>query len=351
MTRSPVRQMMSLRVYEESRDDAACTQSNRIDIRNSYHYWYFDSNPTCGGIKGQAESSFTGMERYRRQVRHLNTIGDPSEVWYTGEAMTKDSGQTGVRHALDQVADFACYYGTGRLAELAAYDLVIVQAAHYAAEDLSVLSSQGVNVLAYLSIGEVPDAEVDERWALVDPTTGDRACNEIWATTLVDCRSSAWRDFLIEERIPALLQEAGGGVFLDTVDAHDRYPFTRDGTIALLRTIRESFPDAEIVVNRGFSILDTVMSIANGIVFEAFSTHYTGTGYETWPDADLAWTSSVAQRLRQTAPIPVFTIDYAGPADRSLRRLAERRARAYGFIPFVSTYLLDWLPAAPSRTR
>lgn len=244
---------------------------------------------------------------------------------------------------LGQLSNFACYYGLNRLEQLAAYDLVILQAEHYTPEAIASLPCQAV--LGYLSLGEVADDDVHTSWVLREPASGAVARNPRWQTTFVDCRSAAWQQFVVGTRIPALLRRGIDGFFLDTVDVQDGYPETRRGVERCLKRIRECYPDLLLVVNRGFSILDTVATVADAVVFEAFTTYHGGQRYAAWAGGELDWTAQMALELQRTlGQRPVLTIDYAAPEDHDLRALAEKRAQTYGFLPFVSTYTLDWLP-------
>lgn len=244
---------------------------------------------------------------------------------------------------LNDIANFACYYGLNRLKQLAAYDLAIVQAEHYTRDEVEGLPCQAV--LGYLSLGEVADGTVQADWALRDAVSGAVARNPRWQTTFVDCRAGAWQRYVIDVRIPELLDRGIHGFFLDTLDVQDDYPETRPGVERCLLRIREHYPDIVLIVNRGFGILETVAAVADAVVFESFTTHHDGSRYGVWPESDLDWTALMATRLRHALdPRPILTIDYAAPDDVALRAHAERRARSYGFLPFVTTYALDALP-------
>lgn len=249
---------------------------------------------------------------------------------------------------LHEVTRYACYYGWGRLPQLATYDLAILQAAAYTPQEIAWLDTQGTGALAYLSIGEAPSTEVDAPWVIRDPVTDAPLRNAQWGTLLVDCRYTAWQEHLLSSAIPELLAHGFAGLFLDTVDIQDHAPHTRPGVVELLARMRDAYPTTTIVVNRGFSILETVLAVADGVLFEAFSTHYDGRGYAAWEGADLAWTGATVVRLRQASDhIPVFALDYAPPEDQELRERAKRRAQAYGMASFVAPYHLDWLPEEP----
>jgi polysaccharide biosynthesis protein PelA len=246
---------------------------------------------------------------------------------------------------LSSITHYACYYGWGRLAQLATYDMVILQAAAYGPQDIAWLEAQGTRTLAYLSVGEVPSDEAHPTWMLNDPATGAPILKRQWGTVLVDCRSPQWQEHLLDVSIPGLLSQGVTGLFLDTVDVQDSVPATRQGVVELLQRVRLGHPEAVLLVNRGFSIMEAVLAVADGVLFEAFTTHYDGNDYAAWEGTDLAWTGATAMRLRQASPhMPVFALDYARPGDPTLRDRAERRARAYDMHSFVAPYRLDWLP-------
>jgi len=250
------------------------------------------------------------------------------------------------RLALGDVRSFACYYGMGRVAALARHDLVIVQAANYSVGDLRALARDGVAVAAYLSLGEEPTVPRAAPWALRDPRSGALVTNPRWDTTLVDCRSDRWHTEVLQRRIPQTLQQGATGLFLDTVDVQDAHPETRQGVIDLLAAIRHSYPDVVLVVNRGFTILETVLDVAAAVAFESFSSRHDGTGYRRWTGESLAWTARVAAQLNaRRGRRPVLALDYAAPADEELRAHTAARARRYGFLSFTGTQALDWLPS------
>ncbi|MEJ5308282.1 MAG: endo alpha-1,4 polygalactosaminidase [Anaerolineae bacterium] len=240
---------------------------------------------------------------------------------------------------------FACYYGLDRLDRLAEYDLVIVQAELYTAADLKGLQERGTLPFGYLSLSEVADTETTAPWALREGKAGTVVRNPHWQTVLVDCRTPAWQRFVLDEQIPRLVAHGIYGLFLDTVDVDPRFAETWPGVAQLLRRIRWEHPELALLTNRGFSILDAVAETVDGVVFESFSTYYDEAGYAAWTGTDLQWTEQAAVRLQAVMGTrPILALDYAPPDDQPLRLYAERRARAYGFIPFVGVGHLDTLP-------
>ena len=254
---------------------------------------------------------------------------------------------------LNEPLSFACYYGPARLRDLASYNLVLVEPAYYAPAQVAQLRARDVQAIAYLSIGYEPAPGVGERWHVTDPSTGLPVRDPRWDTLLVDCRSPVWQDHVVCQRIPDILARGFQGLLLDNLDVQERYADTRPGVISLIQRIRRAHPDLILVANRGFSILDALVTSVDTVLFEAFTTYHDGKSYAAWKGADLAWTEIQARRIRSlNCAWPVLALDYAAPQDAELRCLAAARASAHGFISFVSTWALDWLPdAAPSTPR
>ena len=245
---------------------------------------------------------------------------------------------------LKKIANYACYYGTGRLLDVAAFDLVILQPAHYTIDQIKLLRARGTHTIAYLSIGETAKLDSAADWYMLEPQSRVPARNPRWQTAFVDCRAPAWQAHLLQRRIPDILARGFEGLFLDTLDIQDIYPETRPAVIRLLHRIRDQYPNLILVANRGFSVLEQVIANLDAVVFEAFSTYYDNGRYQAWGGSDRAWTETIAAQLRAISGRPILALDYAVPDDHRLRGIAKSRAHEHGFLSFVSTYALDWLP-------
>jgi polysaccharide biosynthesis protein PelA len=241
---------------------------------------------------------------------------------------------------------YACYYGRGRLLDLAAYDLVILESAGYFPEEVAYLRSCGVCVTAYLSIGSEANPGTGRDWHMIDPVTGCPDGDPRWDGLWVDCGSPAWQTHVLDESIPAILGRGFQGLLLDNLDVQESHSETRSGVIELVQRIRTAYPGLMLIGNRGFSVLDALLPTVDAILFEAFTTYHDGDRYAAWSEAGLAWTEDKALWLRSLGhELAVFALDYAAPRDFALRHLAKSRALVHGFPSFVSTRALDWLPA------
>ena len=244
------------------------------------------------------------------------------------------------------VINFACYYGSGRLDDLAAFDLTILQPLHYTQQDNERLRLAGCACLAYLSLGELAEEDAAAQWRLLDRQTGQALRNQRWGTVYVDCRLGAWQDEVVNRRVPAITERGFAGLFLDTIDVQEIFPETRAGVVELVQRLRAGYPELLLAANRGFSILPHIMPAIDAIVFEAFTTHCQDGSYAAWRGPDLLWTEHRATELRAICgDRPILALDYAAPEDDTLRRLAERRAAGHSFLSFVTTCYADWLPA------
>lgn len=251
-----------------------------------------------------------------------------------------------------RINDFVCYYGPGRLHDLAVFDLAILQPAHYTRPEIEHLRRSGCVCLAYLSLGELPEQQALPPWRLIDPLTGQTVRNPRWNTIYLDCRLATWQDEVIQRRVPAILERGFAGLFLDTLDVQELYPATRPGVVQLVQRLRSCNPALFLAANRGFSLLPQIIPMLDAVVFEAFTTHCQDGSYAAWTGPDLLWTEGKAAELRAICnDRPILALDYAAPEDDMLRRLAKERAAKHGFVSFITTCHLNTLPAWTASGR
>jgi hypothetical protein len=150
---------------------------------------------------------------------------------------------------------------------------------------------------------------------------------------------------LLHQIIPDIVSTGFAGLFLDTIEIQDRYPEMRQSVVRLIQSIRKHYPDLLLIGNRGFSILDEIAGSLDAILFEAFSSHYTNGQYQTWKNDEWAWTEHMAKLLQTIyGKCTILALDYADPEDLTLHSLAKERSQAFGFLSFVTTWKIDWLP-------
>jgi len=260
--------------------------------------------------------------------------------------------------------------GIGPVAAQPAGSLYINYSASVAPHDLAVCTTNiihaeaktrldearqaGCSVLAYLSAVEVASNAPYRKRFLRDkiPVLGK---NETWNSELADVSSPLWADLLAD-----LADEAAAkgfdGFFLDTVDSVEvlskkhpgRAAAFRAGLVQAIKEIRRRHPDKKIMVNRGFSILDEIRPLINGVLAESlYQTYFFDKKeYGVVSEQD---TGQLLGLLHKADGLPVYVVDYVDPQKAELARETAEKIRAAGFIPYVTTPDLYGKMLAPIR--
>lgn len=245
------------------------------------------------------------------------------------------------REMMKTIQNYMVYYGTGRVDDLAHYDLAIVQPDTLTSEELVSLKERGTLVVAYLSVGEVEpnrawytDGRANPRWIL--------GKNQDWGSYFIDARQTGWQELMIN-LTGEFIDKGFQGVFMDTVDTASAYPETQEGMIALIHGLREAYPNALLIQNRGMSIADEVASDLDGLMFEDVSTTYDfeKQEYQTRENSDEI---SAMADFKARTNLPILGLDYAPVDNPGMAYQAVKQSQENGFIPCVSTINLDDIP-------
>jgi len=150
----------------------------------------------------------------------------------------------------------AFFYGKPvPVGQLGRFDWVVVEPDHLDARGLDELQRAGVQVFAYLSLGEAAPEAIDPGWIL--------GRNAPWGSVIVDPRAAEWRSRILA-RVDALAARGFHGLFLDTLDSYAmvlRADARRAAAVAmasLIRDISDHHRDVKLLFNRGFELLDDV---------------------------------------------------------------------------------------------
>ncbi len=248
------------------------------------------------------------------------------------------------REKFGQIDDYIVYYGEGRADDLAQFDAAIIQPDTLSDDELLTLTNSGTQTIAYLSIGEVEpyrdwynDGRVSTDWIL--------GHNPNWDSYYVNANETGWQDLMIEI-VGEYLARGFAGIFLDTVDTVDLFPDTESGMIELIARLRENFPDAILVQNRGFGVLDDTVDSIDGVMFEDLSTSYDfdDETYEQISPEDNQEVIDQLVQLHTETGLVVLALDYAEPDDRETAEAAREIALTYGFISYVAEISLQEIP-------
>lgn len=202
--------------------------------------------------------------------------------------------------------------------------------------------------IAYLGVGETHGGapwsrRIDERWVL--------GRNPSWGGRIMDVASPRWRALLLEEIVPEIFARGFKGLFLDALDSHVAVlpaGAERDerwaALAALIKALRVRFPEAVLIANRGFEVLDEVAPALTAVAAESLFAGYDPAAerYREVSKNDRAWLSGQLGRARALG-LPTIVIDYLPPRRRAEARSVAARIAAEGHIPWVAPAELDGL--------
>lgn len=248
-----------------------------------------------------------------------------------------------------------CYSDRPEPFDLARYQVVVLDS--HSHPPLGPLIDRNRTVLAYLSLTQIGRGRpafpaLQQAGVVLEP-------HPVWPDAhYLDFRHPDWARTVLEQMIPQALEAGFSGLFLDTLDdaayleERDprRYQGMREAAVRLVRAIRMHYPQIVLMVNRGFALLPEIAGSIDILLGESvLGTFDPATrAYARVPDADAAWQVNALRSAKQLNPaIRIFTLDYWDPADREGVRRLYREQRANGFVPYVSTPMLDTIVEEP----
>lgn len=242
------------------------------------------------------------------------------------------------------IKTWVCVYDDGvSPADVSKFDLAVLDADSH--PPLEQVASTTLKI-GYVSLGEV------ERqrwfWQKLEGKNLIVGKNPNWDSFMIDVRQKAWHTFVLDTIIPPVLEQGFDGLFLDTIDTaeylekyykKEKFPGAEAAMVKLIQSIRTRYPDVLLIANRGFSILEKIAPVIDGILAESVFTEIDFKNNTT----SLREASLYEEQLKKLAIVKrefklvVFTLDYFNDEtdDRINQVIAE--SRAHDFVPFVST--------------
>jgi len=211
--------------------------------------------------------------------------------------------------------------------------------------------------LAYLSAGEVdafrPHFEAVRREGLL------QGRNQRWGSHFVDVRDPRWQARVLDELVPAILEQGFDGVLLDTLDSAiyleeqdpETYKGMQSAACRLVLAVRERYPGILIAVNRAYPLLPCMENHIDFLLAESLygSYDFERKTYRKVPrgESESQMDALVAARKRRPE-LTVLSLDYWDPNDPAGIKRLYRKQIANGFHPYVTTILLDSLGPFPA---
>jgi polysaccharide biosynthesis protein PelA len=225
--------------------------------------------------------------------------------------------------------------------ELQAFDLVVVDPDHV--PEPTTLTLPHTRLAAYVALGEVHPSRP---YAAAIPKAWFKGENQDWASRLVDQSQADWPRFFTDRVITPLWAKGYRTFFLDTLDSYQLFAKTpaaraqqEAGMVAVITAMKQKYPEAKLIFNRGFEILPQVHHHVEMVVAESLFQGYDAgkKAYVDVSEADREWLLTQLRRARDEFHLAAGVIDYLPAGQRQKARDTVKKIEALGLIPWVTT--------------
>jgi polysaccharide biosynthesis protein PelA len=226
---------------------------------------------------------------------------------------------------------------------LRSFDVVVVDPDHVIDPKPHLQLSAGKSELfAYVSIGEV---QASRKYFMQMPPSMTTGENKVWSSKVIDQSHPAWPQFFVEQIVTPLWANGYRGFFLDTMDSYQLIAKTdiqrqaqTKGLVAALKLLKAKFPQAKLIANRGFELLDTIHPLLMGMAAESLFSRYdhSNKAYSLVPENDFKWLKNQLDIARDKYKLTAISIDYVDPKNRQKTLDVARQIRALNFVPYVT---------------
>ncbi|WP_308389997.1 endo alpha-1,4 polygalactosaminidase [Acidithiobacillus sp. AMEEHan] len=196
-------------------------------------------------------------------------------------------------------------------------------------------------VFAYVSIGETTPG--DDRYAQL-PESCVLGRNAAWGGKIIDLAHAQCRDFLLQKVIDPIWAEGYRGFFLDTLDSYEAVTegaarkAQEQGLVDLIQAIKAAHPQAQLIANRGFSVLPQIHQDLSAVLAESLF-HEWNQSAQSYQEVSASNREALVTELRkaQSFGLPAIVIDYLPTKlNREGWWKDAEKIRALGFIPYVT---------------
>ncbi len=246
----------------------------------------------------------------------------------------------GISNLASAAPSVAFFYGNkAPLPQLCFYDWIVIDPySNFAPNDCQ----PKTQAFAYVSVGEVDSyvpyaKDIRPTWVI--------GRNQAWNNSrILDQSNPEWQSFFIQHIIDPLWKQGYRGFFLDTLDSyflavHDSKAEQQQiaALVTEIQSIKQRYPTAKIILNRGFQFLDRVAPQIDAVVIESL---YHGwfqekSSYASTPLAEQRHLLTEIEHIRRLKK-PVIIIDYLPPSRRDKAAELAAQIAQQGLIPWIS---------------
>lgn len=245
-----------------------------------------------------------------------------------------------------------CYAYEPNVTALSVFDWAVVDGD--ADFEPPVLSTKNSTVwLSYLSVGEVQShrsyfKEMPRSWLI--------GKNDAWEAYIINQTIPEWPSFFVDKVATPYWNRRFKGFFLDTLDSYQIVAKTdaqrlaqENGLAKTIHALKERFPDAILILNRGFEIMSKVHQAANMVAFESL--------YAGWNQAeqkymavgknDRNWLLAQVRRIKTEYNLPILSIDYCPPKNMTCVRRTVDQIMKKRIVPYITDPMLQTVGFGP----
>lgn len=259
-------------------------------------------------------------------------------------ASAKGGPQSPCDKPLGDVSTYAVvYYANRSLDQLAKFDMVVLDPANYDSSEIAKIKSLGCIPIAYLNVGEV---ETYRGYFILADTSMMLSPDPNWRDRYyVNLCDPMWSRIVTEERVPEVLRKGFCGLFVDFAGALQEYPNMDSCAALLVRQIRRSEGNADMIVDGALPIIAKVGNYVDGIAVEGLMGYYDfdSDSYRIRNDSVEDAESTKLLGEAKKYKLKIFQLDYAASGASQIRDDIIIRSRELGFVPYVGTIELDTL--------
>jgi polysaccharide biosynthesis protein PelA len=238
------------------------------------------------------------------------------------------------------------YYGPNTpYALLAGHDYIIVQPGHTDTNTTGFKSNQD-HMYAYISVGEAEAGawyfkDIKSEWVL--------GANGLWSSKVMDISNPEFHKFMLDNVIGDLRKKGFRHFFFDTLDSYQiiakddkERQRMKAGLIRFVKAFHKQYPDAKLILNRGFEIIDEVHEAIEAVLFESLFLGLSSKdlGYTEMTPQQREWLMIHVNRIKAYGK-PVIAVEYAKDTHSKNAHDVCKRIKALGIIPYIGDRALQ----------
>ena len=196
-------------------------------------------------------------------------------------------------------------------------------------------------IYAYVSIVEIDTStqafkKIDKSWI--------KTQNSAWKSKVLDITNKDYHAFIFKELIEPRLKQGFKHFFFDTLDSYHLYCKTKEERLRakkslsfFINTFHHNYPDAKLIVNRGFELIDTIHSSVEAVLFESYVYGLSGNDlhYKEVSKSDQEWLDLQINKMKEYK-LNIIAVDYLDETMMSKSDKAIAIIKAKGMIPYIT---------------